>query len=54
MTLKEFEKLKEEKRKALLVKKSAPRTVEQEEFNSMQKVTKTAEEELVLFKLVSH
>lgn len=53
MTLQEYERLYEEKRKALLAKKATVRTVEQDKaFETMQKVTKTSEEELVLLKLV--
>ena len=53
MTLEEYEKLREEKRKALLALKTEERKVEvDKEFHSMQQLSNKKDDESVFIKLV--
>lgn len=53
MTLEEYEKLREEKRKALLALKTEERKVEvDKEFHSMQQLSNKKDDDAVFIKLV--
>lgn len=54
MTLEEYEKLLEEKRKALLALKSEERKVDAKEFESMQALSNKKANDDVFIKLVSY
>ena len=52
MTLEEYEKVREEKRKALLTLKTEERKVDAKEFESMQQLSNKKENNVIFIKLV--